>query len=237
MKESGRITGEALLVAEEMIREGVSTKEIDKKIREYIEKCGAKPSFLGYGGFPASACISINDEIIHGIPSEKRILMEGDIVKVDVGAFKGGFHGAAARPFAVGKVSESAADLIRVPREGFFEGVSRIRPDARLGDVGAAIAAHAEGHGYGVVRKYVGHGIGADLHESPAVPNYGTAGRGQRLVAGMAIAVEPMINVGSHEVRVMADGWTVKTADGSLSAHYENTVVITPDGNILTTLV
>lgn len=237
MKESGRITGEALLVAEEMIREGVSTKEIDKKIREYIEKCGAKPSFLGYGGFPASACISINDEIIHGIPSEKRILMEGDIVKVDVGAFKGGFHGDAARTFAVGKVSESAADLIRVTRECFFEGVSRIRPDARLGDVGAAIAAHAEGHGYGVVRKYVGHGIGADLHESPDVPNYGTAGRGQRLVAGMAIAVEPMINVGSHEVRVMADGWTVKTADGSLSAHYENTVVITPDGNILTTLV
>ena len=237
MKESGRIAGEALLVAEEMIREGVSTKEIDKKIREYIEKCGAKPSFLGYGGFPASACISINDEIIHGIPSEKRILMEGDIVKVDVGAFKGGFHGDAARTFAVGKVSESAADLIRVTRECFFEGVSRIRPDARLGDVGAAIAAHAEGHGYGVVRKYVGHGIGADLHESPDVPNYGTAGRGQRLVAGMAIAVEPMINVGSHEVRVMADGWTVKTADGSLSAHYENTVVITPDGNILTTLV
>lgn len=237
MKESGRIAGEALLVAEEMIREGVGTKEIDKKIREYIEKCGAKPSFLGYGGFPASACISINDEIIHGIPSEKRILMEGDIVKVDVGAFKGGFHGDAARTFAVGKVSESAADLIRVTRECFFEGVSRIRPDARLGDVGAAIAAHAEGHGYGVVRKYVGHGIGADLHESPDVPNYGTAGRGQRLVAGMAIAVEPMINVGSHEVRVMADGWTVKTADGSLSAHYENTVVITPDGNILTTLV
>ena len=237
MKESGRIAGEALLVAEEMIREGVSTKEIDKKIREYIEKCGAKPSFLGYGGFPASACISINDEIIHGIPSEKRILMEGDIVKVDVGAFKGGFHGDAARTFAVGKVSESAADLIRVTRECFFEGVSRIRPDARLGDVGAAIAAHAEGHGYGVVRKYVGHGIGADLHESPDVPNYGTAGRGQRLVAGMAIAVEPMINVGVADVHEMPDGWTVKTADGSLSAHYENTVVITAEGNILTTLV
>ena len=237
MKESGRITGEALLVAEEMIREGVSTKEIDKKIREYIEKCGAKPSFLGYGGFPASACISINDEIIHGIPSEKRILMEGDIVKVDVGAFKGGFHGDAARTFAVGKVSESAADLIRVTRECFFEGVSRIRPDARLGDVSSAIQAHAESYGYGVVRQYVGHGIGAALHESPDVPNYGTQGRGQRLVAGMAIAVEPMINIGSHEVKVMADGWTVKTADGSLSAHYENTVVITPDGNILTTLV
>ena len=237
MKESGRITGEALLVAEEMIREGVSTKEIDTKIREYIEKCGAKPSFLGYGGFPASACISINDEIIHGIPSPKRFLSEGDIVKIDVGAFKGGFHGDAARTFAVGKVSESAADLIRVTRECFFEGVSRIRPDARLGDVSSAIQAHAESYGYGVVRQYVGHGIGAALHESPDVPNYGTQGRGQRLVAGMAIAVEPMINIGSHEVKVMADGWTVKTADGSLSAHYENTVVITPDGNILTTLI
>ena len=237
MKESGRITGEALLVAEEMIRDGVSTKEIDRKIREYIEKCGAKPSFLGYGGFPASACISINDEIIHGIPSDKRFLSEGDIVSIDVGAFKGGFHGDSARTFAVGHVSESAADLIRVTRECFFEGVSRIQPDARLGDVSAAIQSHAESHGYGVVRQYVGHGIGAELHESPDVPNYGKQGRGQRLVAGMAIAVEPMINIGSHEVRVMADGWTVKTADGSLSAHYENTVVITPDGNILTTLV
>lgn len=237
MKESGRITGEALLVAEQMIREGVSTKEIDRKIREYIEKCGAKPSFLGYGGFPASACISINDEIIHGIPSEKRFLCEGDIVSIDVGAFKGGFHGDAARTFAVGRVSESAADLIRVTRECFFEGVSRIRPEARLGDVSSAIQSHAESYGYGVVRQYVGHGIGAALHESPDVPNYGTQGRGQRLVAGMAIAVEPMINIGSHEVRVMADGWTVKTVDGSLSAHYENTVVITAEGNILTTLV
>lgn len=237
MKEAGRITGEALLVAEECIREGVSTKEIDQKIREYIEKCGAKPSFLGYGGFPASACISVNDEIIHGIPSELRILKEGDIVSVDVGAYKGGFHGDAARTFAVGKVSESAADLIRVTRECFFAGVSKIRPDARLGDIGAAIQDHAESHGYGVVRQYVGHGIGSALHESPDVPNYGTAGRGQRLVAGMAIAVEPMINMGRGDVRVMSDGWTVKTADGSLSAHYENTVVITADGNILTTLV
>ena len=237
MKEAGRITGEALLVAEECIRCGVSTKEIDRKIREYIEKCGAKPSFLGYGGFPASACISVNDEIIHGIPSDKRILDEGDIVSVDVGAFKGGFHGDAARTFAVGRVSESAADLIRVTRECFFEGVSKIRPDARLGDVGAAIQNHAESHGYSVVRQYVGHGIGAALHESPDVPNYGTAGRGQRLVAGMAIAVEPMINIGRGDVKVMPDGWTVKTADGSLSAHYENTVVITAEGNILTTLV
>ncbi len=237
MREAGRITGEALLVAEESIREGISTKEIDTKIREYIEKCGAKPSFLGYGGFPGSACISINDEIIHGIPSEKRILKEGDIVSVDVGAFKGGFHGDAARTFGVGRISREAAELIRVTQECFFEGVSRIKPDARLGDVGHAISRHAESHGYGVVRQYVGHGIGAALHESPDVPNYGTEGRGQRLVAGMAIAVEPMINAGSAEVKVMADGWTVKTADGSLSAHYENTVIITEQTNILTTLI
>ena len=237
MKEAGRITGEALLVAQECVKEGVSTKEIDRKIREYIEKCGAKPSFLGYGGFPASACISINDEIIHGIPSEKRFLCEGDIVKVDVGAYKNGFHGDAARTFAVGKISKEAADLIEVTKQCFFEGISKIKPDARLGDVGSAIQSYAERFGYGVVRKFVGHGIGADLHESPDVPNSGTAGRGQRLVAGMAIAVEPMINIGSHEVKILSDGWTVKTVDKTLSAHYENTVVITAEGNILTTLV
>lgn len=237
MKEAGRITGEALLVAQECVKEGVSTKEIDRKIREYIEKCGAKPSFLGYGGFPASACISINDEVIHGIPSKKRILCEGDIVKVDVGAFKGGFHGDAARTFAVGKVSKEAAELIEVTKQCFFEGLSKIQPGARLGDVGHAIQSYAQSYGFGVVRKYVGHGIGSELHESPDVPNFGTAGRGQRIVAGMAIAVEPMINIGTHEVIELEDGWTVKTADGSLAAHYENTVVVTPDGNILTTLV
>ncbi len=237
MKEAGRITGEALLVAQECIREGVSTKEIDTKIREYIEKCGAKPSFLGYGGFPGSACISINDEVIHGIPSPKKFLCEGDIVKVDVGAYKGGFHGDAARTFAVGNISKEAADLIEVTRQSFFEGVSKIKCDARLGDIGSAIQTYAESRGYGVVRRYIGHGIGADLHESPDVPNFGTAGRGQRIVAGMAIAVEPMINIGKYEVKELSDGWTVKTVDGSLSAHYENTVVITSEGNILTTLV
>lgn len=237
MKDAGRITGEALLLAEECIKEGVTTYEIDQKIRMYIEKCGAKPSFLGYGGFPASACISINDEVIHGIPSKKRILCEGDIVKVDVGAFKGGFHGDAARTFAVGKVSKEAAELIEVTKQCFFEGLSKIQPGARLGDVGHAIQSYAQSYGFGVVRKYVGHGIGSELHESPDVPNFGTAGRGQRIVAGMAIAVEPMINIGTHEVIELEDGWTVKTADGSLAAHYENTVVVTPDGNILTTLV
>ena len=237
MKESGRITGEALLVAQECIKEGISTKELDRKIREYIEKCGAVPSFLGYGGFPGSACISINDEIIHGIPSDKRFLSEGDIVKVDVGAYKNGFHGDAARTFAVGKITKEAADLIEVTKQCFFEGISVIKPDARVGDIGHAIQSYAESRGYGVVRKYIGHGIGSDLHELPDVPNYGCAGRGQRLIAGMAIAVEPMINAGSHGVKELSDGWTVKTVDGSLSSHYENTVVITPETNIITTLV
>ena len=237
MKEAGRITGEALLVAQECIKEGISTKELDRKIREYIEKCGAVPSFLGYGGFPGSACISINDEIIHGIPSDKRFLSEGDIVKVDVGAYKNGFHGDAARTFAVGKITKEAADLIEVTKQCFFEGISVIKPDARVGDIGHAIQSYAESRGYGVVRKYIGHGIGSDLHELPDVPNYGCAGRGQRLIAGMAIAVEPMINAGSHGVKELSDGWTVKTVDGSLSSHYENTVVITPETNIITTLV
>ncbi len=237
MKEAGRITGEALLIAQECVKEGVSTAFIDKKIREHIEKRGAKPSFLGYNGFPASACISINDEIIHGIPSEKRILTEGDIVKIDVGACFQGFHGDAARTFGVGNISDEAKKLIEVTEKCFFLGSAEAVPDKRVGDIGHAIQAHAEKFGYGVVRQYVGHGVGAKLHEDPEVPNFGTAGRGQRLYAGMTLAIEPMINIGSHEVRNLRDGWTVKTLDGSLSAHYENTVIITVDGAILTTLI
>lgn len=235
--EAGRITGEALLLAREHIREGVSTAQIDKVIREYIERCGAKPSFLGYGGFPASACISINDEVIHGIPSKKRILMEGDIVKVDVGAFYKGFHGDSARTIAVGHVSEEAEKLIRVTRESFFAGVANVKIGNRLGDVGAAIQKCVENEGFSVVRRYIGHGIGRDLHEQPDVPNYGTEGRGTRLCAGMALAIEPMVNIGSEQVLEMPDGWTVKTQDHSLSAHYENTVALTSDGVVITTLV
>ena len=235
--DAGRITGEALLKAREHIREGVSTFEIDKIIREYIERCGAKPSFLGYGGFPGSACISINDEVIHGIPSKKRILKEGDVVKVDVGAFYKGFHGDSARTIPVGRVSEEAEKLIRVTRESFFAGVANMKVGNRIGDVGAAIQKCVENEGFSVVRRYIGHGIGRELHEQPDVPNYGTEGRGTRLCAGMVLAIEPMVNVGGEQVLEMPDGWTVKTQDGSLSAHYENTVALTSDGVVITTLV
>lgn len=237
MMDAGRITGEALLLAREHIREGVSTFEIDKIIREYIERCGAKPSFLGYGGFPASACISVNDEVIHGIPSKTRILKEGDIVKVDVGAFYKGFHGDSARTIPVGRVSEEAEKLIRVTRESFFAGVANMKVGNRIGDVGSAIQECVEKEGFSVVRRYIGHGIGRELHEQPDVPNYGTAGRGTRLCAGMVLAIEPMVNVGGEHVMEMPDGWTVKTQDHSLSAHYENTVALTSDGVVITTLV
>lgn len=237
MKEAGRITGEALLVAREHIRDGISTYELDKIIRNHIEKQGAKPSFLGYHGFPGSACISINDEVIHGIPSKKRFLQEGDIVKVDVGAFYKGYHGDAARTIPVGKVSEDAEKLIRVTRESFFEGVKKLQAGNRLGDIGHAIDSFVVANGFSTVKKYIGHGIGHDLHETPDVPNYGTEGRGTRLCAGMTLAIEPMVNVGGDSVRELNDGWTVKTADGKLSAHYENTVALTSDGVIIMTLL
>ena len=237
MIEAGRITGEALLVAREHVREGISTKELDTLIRKHIEKCGAKPSFLGYCGFPGSACISVNDEVIHGIPSEKKILREGDIVKIDVGAFYKGFHGDSARTIPVGKVSDEALKLIETTRNSFFCGVDALKIGNRMGDVGYAIQSCVEKEGFSVVKRYIGHGVGHELHESPDVPNYGTAGRGTRLCAGMTLAIEPMVNVGTEEVYELADGWTVKTRDSSLSAHYENTVALTSDGVIITTLV
>ena len=237
MIDAGRITGEALLVARDSVREGMSTKELDTIIRTYIEKCGAKPSFLGYNGFPGSACISINDEVIHGIPSEKKILREGDIVKVDVGAFYRGFHGDSARTIAVGKVSDEAQRLIEATRSSFFAGVEAFKAGNRMGDIGNAIQTVVENEGFSVVKRYIGHGIGRDLHESPDVPNYGTAGRGTRLCVGMALAIEPMVNVGTPDVYELADGWTVKTSDKTLSAHYENTVVLTSEGIVITTLV
>ena len=237
MIEAGRITGEALLVAREHVREGVSTYELDKLIREHIEKSGAKPSFLGYSGFPASACISINDEVIHGIPSKKRILRDGDIVKIDVGAFYKGFHGDSARTIPVGKVSDEAMKLIEVTRNSFFCGVDALKIGNRIGDVGSSIQNCVEKEGFSVVKRYIGHGVGHDLHEAPEVPNFGTAGRGTRLCAGMTLAIEPMVNVGSEEVYELADGWTVKTRDRSLSAHYENTVALTSEGVIITTLI
>lgn len=231
MRVAGRITAEALIKAGEAVAPGVSTKHIDDVVRDYIEKCGAKPTFLGYGGFPGSACVSVNDEIIHGIPSKDKILEEGDIVKVDVGAFYRGFNGDSARTFPVGKISEEAQRLIDITRECFEKGAEQVTLGNRLGDVGAAVQEHAESHGYSVVRDFVGHGVGEKLHEDPEVPNYGKRGRGQRLSVGMTIAIEPMINIGGYEIDDSDEnGWTVRTADGSLSAHYENTVALTENG-------
>lgn len=232
MKEAGRITGEALLVARDHVRPGISTYELDRLVREHIEKSGAKPSFLGYGGFPASACISINDEVIHGIPSKKRFLEEGDIVKIDVGAFYKGFHGDSARTIPVGKVRDEALKLIQVTRDSFFAGIAAMKVGNRLGDLGHAIDELVVSNGFSTVKRYIGHGVGQALHESPDVPNYGTPGRGTRLCVGMTLAIEPMVNIGGEAVRELSDGWTVKTADGSLSAHYENSVALTQDGVI-----
>lgn len=230
MRKAGRITGEALLTAAEHIKEGISTLELDTIIRRYIEKCGAKPSFLGYAGFPGSACISLNEEIIHGIPRKDKILREGDIVKIDVGAYYQGFHGDSAKTFGVGKISDEAQRLIDVTKESFHRGAAKAVVGNRIGDIGFAIFEYATSQGCGVVRRYVGHGVGHDLHEDPEVPNFGTAGRGARLFPGMTIAIEPMINQGTHEVKEKSDGWTVVTADGKLSAHYEHTVLVTPEG-------
>lgn len=230
MRDAGKITGEALAYVHGLIREGVSTKYLDKSLRTFFEKHGAKPSFLGLYGFPASACISVNEEVIHGIPSEDKILLEGDIVSIDVGAYYRGYHGDSARTFAVGSVSEEANRLITVTRQSFFDGLQFAMAGNRIGDIGNAVEKCVKSAGFSVVRNYVGHGIGQALHEDPEVPNFGTAGRGVRLYPGMTIAIEPMVNAGGHEVRVLADGWTVVTADGSLSAHYENTVAITENG-------
>lgn len=237
MRDAGKITGEALAMAGEMVRPGITTKEIDTAIREYIKKCGATPSFLNYGGFPASACISINDEVIHGIPSAKKILRDGDIVKIDVGAYYKGYHGDSANTFPVGTVSEEAETLIRVTKESFQKGIETLGPGSRLGDLGAAVDGYVRQFGFSAVRKFVGHGIGRDLHEVPDVPNYGIAGRGQRIYTGMVIAVEPMINAGTYDVIQLDDGWTIKTADGKLSAHYEHTLAVTDNGVVLLTKV
>lgn len=227
MREAGRITGEAILTARDHIREGVSTYYLDKVIREFIERCGARPTFLGYGGFPASACISINNEVIHGIPSKTRYLSEGDIVKIDVGATYKGFTGDSANTFGVGRISDEAQALIDVTKDSFYKGVAQARDGGRIGDIGAAIGEYAMSLGYGVVREYVGHGVGRELHEDPEVPNFGTRGRGPRLYSGMTLAIEPMITAGSYKVRVLDNDWTVVTVDGSLSAHYEHSVAIT----------
>lgn len=226
MRKAGRITAQARALAGSMIRPGVTTHEIDTAVRRFIESHGAKPSFLGYGGFPGSACISINEEVIHGIPGPRK-LKEGDIVSVDVGAFIGGFHGDCAGTYPCGKVSDEALRLIRATQQSFFEGIRYAREGYRLSDISAAVQAYAESQGYSIVREYVGHGIGRNMHEPPEVPNYGRPGHGPRLLRGMTIAVEPMVNAGTAAIRQMPDGWTVRTADGKNAAHYENTVLIT----------
>ena len=235
MKKAGRITAEALLLARDIIRPGISTKEIDKKMHDFIVKCDATPSFLGYGGFPGSACISINDEVIHGIPSAKRILQDGDIVKIDVGARYRGYNGDSARTFPVGKVSDEALKLISVTEASFYEAMKVAKAGNRVGDIGFAVESFVISNGFSVVRDYVGHGVGYSLHEEPEVPNFGKAGRGARLYSGMTLAIEPMVNVGVPGVKVLADGWTVKTLDGKLSAHYENSIAITDSEPIILT--
>ncbi len=235
MRTAGRITAEALMVARDEIRPGMSTKELDTKIRHYIEKCGATPTFLGYNGFPGSACISLNEEVIHGIPSNKRIISEGDIVKVDVGARFRGYNGDSARTFAVGKVSDEALRLISVTEQSFYEAMKVAKAGNRIGDIGHAVESFVISNGFSVVKAYTGHGVGADLHEEPEIPNYGRPGRGARLYPGMTLAIEPMVNVGTENVKVLRDGWTVVTADGKLSAHYENSIAITESDPIILT--
>lgn len=235
MREACVISARALKLAGEAVEPGVTTGEIDRRIRQYIESQGATPSFLGYGGFPASACISINNEVIHGIPG-KRVIQAGDIVSVDVGAYINGYHGDNAGTFAAGAIRPEAQALLDATRESLFEGIRAAAAGNRIGDIGAAVQRYVEVRGYSVVRQFVGHGVGTNLHEDPSVPNFGTPGRGPRLLPGMTLAIEPMINAGAYEVEILRDGWTTVTKDGSLSAHFEHTIAITPDGPVILTL-
>lgn len=230
MREACRISAGALRVAGEAVQPGVTTEEIDRIAYEYIIKQGAKPNFLNYNGFPATACISINDEVIHGIPSKKRVIKEGDMVSIDLGAVLDGYNGDNAATFAAGKISPEAERLINTTRESLYKGIEAAVAGGRIGDISSAVQKYCEERGFSVVRDFVGHGIGAKLHEDPSVPNYGTPGRGVRLLPGMTLAIEPMINMGGYEVRQLSDGWTIKTKDGGLSAHFEHTVAITADG-------
>ena len=229
MRLACKISAQALKLAGELIKEGVTTRQLDSEVHKFIVSCGAKPSFLGYGGFPNALCISLNDTVIHGIPGDSRIV-SGDIVSIDVGAHINGFHGDNAYTFEVGKVDAAAHRLLEVTKRSLELGIAKAVVGGRVGDIGAAVQQHAEAHGYGVVRQFVGHGVGGKLHEDPEVPNYGRAGSGARLYAGMTIAIEPMINEHSGDVKVLKDGWTVKTIDGGLSAHFEHTVLLTPSG-------
>ena len=236
MREAGRISAGALRVAGMAVEPGVTTGEIDKLAYDYIISQGAKPNFLHYNGYPATACISINDEVIHGIPSKSRVIREGDIVSIDLGACFEGYNGDNASTFACGDVSDEAKRLMDATRESLYEGIRMAIHGNRIGDISNAIQQYVETRGYSVVRDFVGHGVGASLHEAPEVPNFGKPGRGTRLVAGMTLAIEPMINVGTPNVKQLSDGWTIKTADGKLSAHFEHSIAITPEGPVILTL-
>ena len=236
MRKAGIIAGNALHFGGQSIKVGMSTYELDKIIHDYIIKHGATPSFLGYGGFPASACISINNKVIHGIPSKKEKIQDGDIVSIDVGAYIDGFHGDTAYTFAVGNVSEEAKALLKATQDGLFKGIEQAVVGNRVGDISHAVEEHVTSFGYGVVHEYVGHGVGMKLHEAPEVPNFGKAGHGTKLCEGMVIAIEPMINAEGEGVKVLPDGWTVLTESGSLSAHFEHTVAITSEGPVVLTM-
>ena len=226
MRKACRITAEARALAGSLVKPGITTQEIDKAVHDYIVSQGATPSFLGYGGFPASACISVNDVVIHGIPGNQ-VIQEGDIVSVDVGAYWGGFHGDCCATFIAGETDALSRKLVKVTRESFFEGLKFCKRGYRVSDISHAVQTYVEANGFSVVRKFVGHGVGQNLHEEPEVPNFGRPGRGPRLIPGMTIAIEPMVNAGGYDVRVLSDRWTTKTVDGSRAAHYENTVLIT----------
>ena len=229
MRRAGRITAQARALAGSLIRPGVTTHEIDRAVRRFIESHGAKPSFLGYCGFPASTCISVNEVVIHGIPNQRK-LKEGDVVSVDVGAYIGGFHGDCAATYPCGEVSEEAMRLIQVTQQSFWEGIQKARKGGRVSDIGHAVQVYVESNGFSVVRDFVGHGVGARMHEPPEVRNFGPAGHGPRLQPGMTIAVEPMVCAGGWQVENREGNWTTVTQDGSLAAHYENTILITEDG-------
>ena len=236
MQDACTLSARALQLAGEMVEPGVSTLEIDTAVRKFIEGEGGIPSTLGYEGYPASTCISVNSVVVHGIPSKKTILRQGDIVSIDIMAGMHGYHGDNAYTFPCGKISANAQALLDATRESLYEGIKQAAAFNRIGDIGNAVQRYVETRSYSVVRDYVGHGVGAKLHEDPSVPNFGTPGRGARLIPGMTIAIEPMINEGTHYVRVMGDKWTVKTLDGKLSAHFEHTIAITPDGPKILTL-
>lgn len=230
MREACVISAQALKLIGEAVEPGVTTAELDRLAEKFIRSRGAVPNFKNYNGFPATACISINNEVIHGIPSDKRVLKSGDIVSVDLGAQFEGYHGDNAATFACGEISDEAKRLMDATRESLYEGIQMARAGGRIGDISSAIQKYVEARGYSVVRQFVGHGVGTSLHEAPEVPNYGVSGRGCRLLPGMTLAIEPMVNMGSYDVKVLPDGWTVLTSDGALSAHFEHTVAITADG-------